>query len=425
MEMTNNNSEVLSNEFFLSEVLGAKIILNDSKVGKLSDFVIVETGRLPEVTYIYVIRQFGKPALLLPVELVISWGVKEIRISETDLSKYLYEYSDDLVLLKDYILDKKVLDVEDREVEVVYDIKLHLIGDKVYVSEVDLSRYGLLRRMGLKKLANFIYKFDSKIQDEIISWMYIQPLPQKLGRFRGDVKLKVLKETLSEMHPVDIADILEEMEPSQRASVFDGLDPEQASDTLEEIDPNVQRDLVISMKKEKAAQLINDMTPAQAADVLAVLPAFEREEIEKLLDKETFDKVNSIIDQQEESITNLSTESFLKFSPEKTVGEVLKEYRKTAKDKDVIMYLYIVDESDVLLGVLDIKEMLQATDETFLKDIMTDNVIALDEESNLKEGSAMFTRYGFRAIPIINEFEKIIGVVTFRDMMKLKHRFLE
>jgi len=424
--MTNrNNTENLLNEFFLSEVLGAKIIMNGTKVGKLSDFVIVETGKLPEVTHLYVIRQFGKPALLLPIELVQSWGVKEIIITESELKQHLFEFSEELVLLKDYILDKKVLDVEDREVEVVYDIKLCLINEKLYVSEVDLSRYGLLRRMGLKAIANFIYKSDSKIQDEIISWMYIQPLPQKLGRFKGDVKLKVLKETLSEMHPVDIADILEEMEPSQRATIFADLDPEQASDTLEEIDPNVQRDLVISMKKEKAAQLINEMTPAQAADVLAVLPSHEREEIEQLLDKETFDKVNSIIDQQEESITNLSTDSILKFSPGETVGEVLKEYRKIAKDKDVIMYLYIVDESDILLGVIDIKEMLQANDETMLKDIMTDNVIALDEESNLKEASAMFTRYGFRAIPIKNEADKIIGVVTFRDMMRLKHRFLE
>jgi magnesium transporter len=167
------------------------------------------------------------------------------------------------------------------------------------------------------------------------------------------------------------------------------------------------------------------MTPAQAADVLAVLPSHEREEIEQLLDKETFDKVNSIIDQQEESITNLSTDSILKFSPEQRVGEVLKEYRKIARNKDVIMYMYVVDGSEMLLGVIGIKEMLQADDETFLKDIMIDNVIALDEDSNLKEASAMFERYGFRAIPITNESDRIIGAVTFRDMMKLKHRFLE
>ena len=424
MEKKIESSDILSNEFFLSEILGAKIIQGGHRVGKLTDLVILETGKLPEVVHLYVLRPMGKPALLLPIELVKSWGTKEIIINDTDLGNYLFEYSEDLVLLKDYVLDKKVLDVEDREVEVVYDIKLLLIGEKLYVSEVDLSRYGLLRRMGLKALAKAIYKTD-KIQDEVISWMYIQPLPNKLGRFKGDVKLKILKEKLSEMHPVDIADILEELEPSQRVTLFEGLDTEQASDTLEEIDPNVQRDLVISIKKERAAQLINDMTPAQAADVLAVLPSNEREEIEKLLDKETFDKVKSIIEKQEESITNLSTDSILKFSPNETVGEVLKEYRRSAKDKDVIMYLYIVNEADILLGVIDIKEMLQADDESILKDIMNDNVISLDEESNLKEGSAMFTRYGFRAIPIINDSNKILGVVTFRDMMRLKHRFVE
>ena len=425
MEKKMNSEDLLPSEFFLSEVLGAKIIQDDHKIGKLSDLVIVETGKLPEVTHLYIVRQFGKPALLLPIELVKTWGTKEIIINDCELGKYLFEFSEERVLLKDYVLDKKVLDVEDREVEVVYDIKLLLVGEKLYVSQVDLSRYGLLRRIGLKALANSIYKSDPKIQDEIISWMYIQPLPNKLGRFKGDVKLKVLKEKISEMHPVDIADILEELEPAQRVTIFEGLDTEQASDTLEEIEPNVQRDLVISINKEKAAQLINEMTPAQAADVLAVLPSYEREEIEKLLDEETFAKVTAIIEKQEESILNLSTESFLKFSPNETVGEVLDQYRKIAKDKDAIMYLYIVDTEDTLLGVIDIKEMLQANDESLLKDIMTDNVISLDEESNLKEGSAMFTRYGLMAIPIINEANKILGVVTFRDMMRLKHRFVE
>jgi magnesium transporter len=418
------SADILNGEFFLSEILGAKIILDGRKLGKLTDLVIVETNKLPEVTHLHVIRPMGKPALLLPVGIVKTWGTKEIIINAGDLNKYLFEYSDERVLLKDYILDKKVLDVEDREVEVVYDIKLLLAAGKLYVSEVDLSRYGLLRRIGLKGLANSIYK-SGKLKDEVISWMYIQPLPHTLGRFKGDVKLKVLKETLADMHPVDIADILEELEPSQRVTLLDGMEMEQASDTLEEIDPNVQRDLVISMKKERAAQLINDMTPAQAADVLAVLPSNEREEIEVLLDKETLAKVTSIIEKQEESIANLATDSILKFSPDDNVGEVILKYRKIAKDKDVIMYLYIVDNDDKLLGVIDIKEMLQASDDVMLKDIMTENVISLDEESNLKESSAMFTRYGFTAIPITNEFDKILGVVTFRDIMKLKHRFVE
>ena len=107
------------------------------------------------------------------------------------------------------------------------------------------------------------------------------------------------------------------------------------------------------------------------------------------------------------------------------VGATQDAYAKLAKNKDVAMYLYIVDNADTLLGVIDIKEMLQAKDDSLLNDIMTDNVITLDEESNLKEGSAMFTRYGLMAIHITNDSNKILGVVTFRDMMRLKHRFVE
>ena len=62
MEKKINSEDLLPSEFFLSEVLGAKIIQDDHKIGKLSDLVIVETGKLPEVTHLYVVRQFGKHA---------------------------------------------------------------------------------------------------------------------------------------------------------------------------------------------------------------------------------------------------------------------------------------------------------------------------------------------------------------------------
>jgi Mg/Co/Ni transporter MgtE len=88
------------------------------------------------------------------------------------------------------------------------------------------------------------------------------------------------------------------------------------------------------------------------------------------------------------------------------------------------MYLYIVDENDILLGVIDIKELLKAPDEALLKDIMTSKVISLKPESTLKEASIMFERYGFRALPVTDANGKIIGVVPYRDVMNLKHLFI-
>jgi magnesium transporter len=411
--------------YFLSEILGAKVILNGKKIGKLSDIIIKENGKVPLVTHFYVSRSFGNPSLLIPWENIISLTTKEININIDNLGKYEGVPSEDALLLKDYILDKKVLDIDDREVEIVYDVKLVIKNNKLYVTDVDLSKYGLLRRIGLKSVANFIYKLADKIKDETISWTYIQPLPTKISTFKGNVKLKILKEKLSEIHPVDLADILEELDQEQRITIFDKLDTDHASDVLEEIDPSVQRVLVPSLKKEKAALLIDEMTPGQAADVLATLPFSEAKIILKLLDEENAKKIQSILEKQEENILNFATSNFLKFPPDITVKQTLEEYQLTAKGKDVIMYIYIVDSQERLQGVIDIKELLMADDETTLKDIMSTSIISLKPESTLKEASAMFTRYSFRAIPVTDDNNKIDGVVLYRDAMNLTHHFLE
>ena len=136
-------------------------------------------------------------------------------------------------------------------------------------------------------------------------------------------------------------------------------------------------------------------------------------------------KVWAILEKQEEKVINFTTAKFLKFPPAMTVGEAQNEYDRAAKGKDVIMYLYVVDSADTLLGVIDIKELLLAPDNLPLKDIMVDTVITLSPDSTLKEASDLFARYDFRAIPVVDDQERILGVVPYRDVMSLTHHFLE
>jgi magnesium transporter len=107
-----------------------------------------------------------------------------------------------------------------------------------------------------------------------------------------------------------------------------------------------------------------------------------------------------------------------------TVGQAQDEYPRLAKNKVVIMYLYVVNEHDELLGVIDIKELLQADDAALLKDIMIDHIISLSPENTLKEAAAIFVRYGFRAIPVTDETNHLVGVVPYRDIMNLTHYFV-
>jgi len=419
-----NNKNGVEQIYSLADIIGYKVMLRDKRIGRLADLVVVVQAKLPEVKHIAVTRPFGNPTLLVPYEKVLSIEPKQVTVDVDALDAYVRELGPDEVLLKDHVLDKKVVDIDGREVEIVYDIRLVKRGGRLYVTDVDVSRYGLLRRVGLKGFADFIYNLADKIKEQTVSWAYIQPLPTQISIFKGNVKLNILKEKLSDMHPVDLADILEELDREQRVAIFDGLDTEHASDTLEEIDPNVQRDLVSSLRKEKVAQLIDEMTPGQAADILSVLAWEDTREILTMLDPANASKIESLLKKQEENILNFTTQEFLKFDPSRTVGDVQDEYRSAARGKDVIMYLYIVDAGDRLLGVIDIKELLLAQDADRLGDIMTGTIISLKPESTLKEASAAFARYGFRAIPVTDENDRILGVIHYRDVMKLKHRFL-
>jgi magnesium transporter len=411
---------VLEKEFFLSEILGRKVYLRTERVGRLADFVIVETGKLPEISHLVVSRSFGYPSLLLPWDKIGLISNTEIVADVTGVGSYEKSVPESAILLKAHILDKKILDMDDHEVEVVYDVKLALQNDKLYASEVDFSRNRLLRRLGLKKIAKFFA--ENHENSATVSWMYVQPLPEKIGMFKGHVKLSVLKENIHDIHPVDLADILEELDGDQRMAVFNELDPELASDTLEEVEPRVQRELIGAIKRDRAAQLINKMSPAQAADILAILPSDEADELLKLIDKKSLARVQQIMDKHDENILLYATQDYIKLPPTTRARDVIENYRQFALKQDVIMYVYVTDDKDTLLGVVDLREIIAAGSEDTLADIMTDHVISLIPDDTLRDAVEMFERYSFRAIPVTDEGEHIHGVISFRDIRGIKPR---
>lgn len=412
---------VLEQEFFLSEILGRRVFVKKRRIGRLGDLAIVETGRLPEVTHVVIDRPYGYPTLTIPWEKVLIISNHEVVLDLADEALTQYERTplQNLILLQDHILDKKILDLDDHEVEVVYDVKLALQNGKLYAAEVDFSRYRALRRLGFNRLAKLL---ADRNQENRVSWLYVQPLPEQLGSFTGNIKLKIPKAKLEEIHPADLADMLEELEGGQRVALFNALDSEQASDTLEEVEPRVQRELIHAIAKERAAQLINEMSPVQAADILAILPRDEAGAILRLIDKEKSSQVEHIIGEHNEEILLYASPELIQLPPTTSAAEVLARYRELAQGKNVVMYVYVTDAEGTLKGVVDIKEIVAANAEQTLGDIMTEHVIALPKDATLREAAMLFDRYDFRALPITDEADHLLGAVSSRDVRALRPR---
>jgi magnesium transporter len=421
--MNGSNSEnPRERDYLLSDLIKRPVIMVDEKLGRLSDLVIEDKDIVAEVTHVVVSRSFGRPPLYIPWrEVATVTGRSVITRPLPDIAA-LEKPPVQAVLLRDYIIDKKVLDVEGRELEVVYDATLAMGANHLIVIGVDLSRRALLRRMGMRWLASLI---GGHHEEDQVPWDLVEPLPENLGSFAGDIKLKVVKAEVAKMPPVDVARILEALSLDQRMEVFNGLETEDASDTLEELDPKAQRDLIAAMSLKKAAILIDKMTPGQAADVLAVLPRIKAKPLLELLDKVLAAKVQEILETQEEKLANYITGHFMKASMDYNVTEARRSYQKIEPPKAGRSYLYVVDGEDRLKGVITAAELLMADDEAVLKDMITDTPVTLETDSSLNEARKMFERYDFRALPIVDAEGRLLGVVPYRDVMDLEHHYVE
>ena len=104
---------------------------------------------------------------MVPWDNVSSFSENEITVDLDDVEKFACKIPEGFILLKDYILDKKILDMEDTDVEVVYDIKMVLVKNKLYITDVDPSENARFRRLGLEKFANLIHKEHEKSKDDL------------------------------------------------------------------------------------------------------------------------------------------------------------------------------------------------------------------------------------------------------------------
>jgi len=408
--------------FFISELLRDKVIRQKGEkqevLGTLIDLEIKLGGIYPEIENLIVGRSFGRPPLEVPVRFIVSIDSRRSVVSFPEGERPReFGGESSRILIKDMVLDKKIIDTDDYEVEIVYDIHLLRAKGRMYVAHVDVSKAGMLRRLRLGWLAHLLW---GKVKAaELLPWKYVQPLPSDIDRFHGNVKLNISRENIADIHPADLADIMEELSTDERVAIMETLDTETAADTLEEAEPRVQRDLVASLRHDRIAELLQTMSPAQIADLLEILPRFDAEALKKTLPAETTLKVNDLLQMHEVKLSAIATSRFLALPETAMVRTALARFRNRKTRYDVIMYVYVTAEDGTLKGVVDIRELIQNKSDEKLGGIMTQQIVTLSPEDTVSDAAAEFSKYGFRSLPMVDGDRKLLGVVSYKDLLSI------
>jgi magnesium transporter len=411
----------------LGDVIGKKVRTKSGiTLGKLKDFVFTDDPKYAEVTSLVIGRPFGRFPLGVPWPSVIDVNPQSVVVADPPENGYHeLKHIDDLLLLRGKILDKKILDLEGFDVDVVYDIQLLLVENHLFVVAADVSRDAMMRRLRLSFLAKHLSHKDW--HDTVIPWKYVQPLGPDLTDTAGNLKLTITKQGLGDVHHEDLADILEELDREDRIHIFNALDTELAANTLGAAEPRVQREIMadvlsrtdhgqVSSGIERITKIFSHMSAAQVAEIVSVLPLEDALELNKLLRPDVAARVQALVSSHDVPASALAVHRFLSFRGDMKVDDVLKRFREVGRYSIVTMYVYVVDEENHLEGVLDINELLQADPQSKLSQIMNKNIISVKPTTMRGGIEAIFNRYHFRAVPVVDENDVIIGVVREIDV---------
>jgi len=242
----------------------------------------------------------------------------------------------------------------------------------------------------------------------------LQPEIQSLIAER---KLSFLKEILSDWSPADIADLIISLPAQEQVIIFRLLSNELAADTFEHLELETQKELLTAMAKSEAAAILNEMSPDDRTALLEDLPSAAAKQLIRLLSAEERRIATTLLGYPENSVGRLMTPDYIALKPEWTIEETLNYIRETAEDKETLNIVYVIDDRGKLLDDIKIKDFILARRDEYVSDIMDGNFVTLKVEDDQEDAVEVFKKYDRIALPVVDNFDVLIGIVTVDDVL--------
>jgi magnesium transporter len=407
----------LKDFYFFSDFLNRRVYNPlGQKIGKLSDLIAERAEPYPMIIGIVVRTRGRQKKIYFPWEKVVRIE-PQITLSEDELrahQRFLPEK--DIILLREEVMDKQIVDTFGAKVVRVNDLHFLRVNSNLRLVHVDVGFRGLMRRVGWEKAVDralrWLFSYD--LPNQFISWKYVQLLSGS-----DLLQLSVSQKKLSHLHPADLADIIEDLSGRERSAIFHALDTETAADTLEEIDPKIQKSLIEEIPVEKASDIVEEMSPSDAVDLLADLPEERAEEILEGMEQEKAEDLRELLVHSEETAGGLMTTAYLSLTPGVTVEGAIAQLKSKAPNLDIIDYIYVVNEEELLQGVVSIRDLLTAHSHQPLSGIQATRMVSVKPDADQNEVVEVFAKYGFRALPVLDERNRLRGVIGFRSVLEV------
>lgn len=221
---------------------------------------------------------------------------------------------------------------------------------------------------------------------------------------------------LEELRAADQSEVVADLEQEERVALFPYLDPARSADIVEELEDRDAAELIAQLPPEAAIPILDEMEPDEVADVLGDLPPKQAQAIlERLEDPE---EVKPLLLYPDESAGGLMTSEFLVLRRRMTVAQAIQAVRDWNPETTEAAYnLFVADREGRLIGFVDLPKLLVARPGQRIEEIMDPDVIAVPAGTDREECAKLMARYDLVTLPVVDERNVLLGVITFDDVM--------
>ena len=229
-----------------------------------------------------------------------------------------------------------------------------------------------------------------------------------------------LRTELAEWNEADIAQVLEQLEnPEQILKVFRILPKSIAADVFAYLSLEVEQSIITSLTDREAANIINNLMADDAADLMEEMPAGVVKKLLANASSEARRDINHLLRYPDDSAGSIMTVEFVDLKASLTVEQAIERIRKVGVDKETINICYVLDKERHLIGTVALRYLLIHKADEVIGDFMNDNIISVNTMTDQEEVARVFSKYDFTALPVVDNEERLVGIITIDDVVDI------
>lgn len=240
-------------------------------------------------------------------------------------------------------------------------------------------------------------------------------LEKNIEELLNEKKYSELKDMLAQMNGADISAIFEEVPENKIPLLFRLLPKVLAAETFVEMEADAQQMLIQGFSDNELKDVFEELYLDDAVDIVEEMPANVVKRILANTDPDTRKMINEVLKYPDDSAGSIMTIEYVSLRLNMTVEEAIKRIRRTGVDKETIYTCYVTDDNRVLLGSISIKTLLLADENDVIEDIMETNYISVHTLEDQENVANKFNKYDLLAIPVVDDENRLVGIVTFDD----------